>query len=58
LTHCVGSASATTPKVAIIRSVCKPEESEVNYSSHSVPLTDPMITQCFLAPRLIRTEVS
>jgi hypothetical protein len=28
LTHCVGSANATTPKVAIPRSIWKPEESD------------------------------
>jgi hypothetical protein len=28
--HCVGSASATTAKVAVTRSVCKPEESYVH----------------------------
>jgi hypothetical protein len=29
--HCVGSATATMAKVAVTRSICKPEESYVHH---------------------------
>jgi hypothetical protein len=32
LPHCLVSASATTPKVTIAKSICKPEDSDLRYT--------------------------